>query len=318
MKAEARRADCAISAPSCTAPRSAPMRCWNARARASASSPRAGFRDVLEMRRRDRPQTWGLRGNFVPVVPRDLRLEVDERVLADGTLHTRSISTRCAPSARAAGARARRRWRLLHQRLCQRRQRAARRRGGARALAQRARRPRRRSCPRSASSSAARPPRSTPICSRWSAAISASSKPDCASEGFAGTVPHRADQRRRDVAAAASRFPVRTALSGPAAGVIAARRHRARGRFSRRDHRRHGRDVLRRVAGRRRRGRAGGADGDRFRHGDPLADDPDRDHRRRRRLDRPVDASGMLQVGPETAGSGRAPPATAGATCGRP
>ena len=47
-----------------------------------------GFRDVLEMRRRDRPQTWGLRGSFTPVVPRDLRLEVDERVLADGTLHT--------------------------------------------------------------------------------------------------------------------------------------------------------------------------------------------------------------------------------------
>jgi len=47
-----------------------------------------GFRDVLEMRRRDRPQTWGLRGNFRPVVARDLRLEVDERVLADGTLHT--------------------------------------------------------------------------------------------------------------------------------------------------------------------------------------------------------------------------------------
>ncbi|TPG24516.1 hydantoinase/oxoprolinase family protein [Variovorax guangxiensis] len=47
-----------------------------------------GFRDVLEMRRRDRPQTWGLRGSFLPVVPRDLRREVDERVLADGTLHT--------------------------------------------------------------------------------------------------------------------------------------------------------------------------------------------------------------------------------------
>jgi N-methylhydantoinase A len=47
-----------------------------------------GFRDVLEMRRRDRPQTWGLRGSFTPVVPRDLRLEVDERVLADGSLHT--------------------------------------------------------------------------------------------------------------------------------------------------------------------------------------------------------------------------------------
>ncbi len=45
-----------------------------------------GFRDVLEMRRRDRPTTWGLRGGFVPVVPRDLRVEVDERVLADGSV----------------------------------------------------------------------------------------------------------------------------------------------------------------------------------------------------------------------------------------
>ncbi|MBL4757256.1 MAG: hydantoinase/oxoprolinase family protein [Rhizobiales bacterium] len=47
-----------------------------------------GFRDVLEMRRRDRPQTWGLWGNFEPVVPRNMRLEVAERTLADGTIHT--------------------------------------------------------------------------------------------------------------------------------------------------------------------------------------------------------------------------------------
>jgi len=47
-----------------------------------------GLRDVLEMRRRDRPRTWGLRGNFIPVVPRDLRLEVPERTLADGTIRT--------------------------------------------------------------------------------------------------------------------------------------------------------------------------------------------------------------------------------------
>jgi N-methylhydantoinase A len=47
-----------------------------------------GFSDVLEMRRRDRPQTWGLRGAFTPLVPRDLRREVDERVLADGSVHT--------------------------------------------------------------------------------------------------------------------------------------------------------------------------------------------------------------------------------------
>jgi N-methylhydantoinase A len=48
----------------------------------------AGFRDVLEMRRRDRPQTWGLWGSFDPVIPRDLRIEVAERTLADGTVHT--------------------------------------------------------------------------------------------------------------------------------------------------------------------------------------------------------------------------------------
>ena len=42
-----------------------------------------GFRDVLEMRRRDRPRTWGLRGDFEPVVPRDLRFQVAERTLAD-------------------------------------------------------------------------------------------------------------------------------------------------------------------------------------------------------------------------------------------
>jgi N-methylhydantoinase A len=47
-----------------------------------------GFRDVLEMRRRDRPTTWGLWGRFEPLVPRDLRIEIDERVLADGSVHT--------------------------------------------------------------------------------------------------------------------------------------------------------------------------------------------------------------------------------------
>nr|WP_238940523.1 hydantoinase/oxoprolinase family protein [Pseudoroseomonas ludipueritiae] len=45
-----------------------------------------GFRDVLEMRRRDRLRTWGLWGDFVPVVERDMRLEVGERTLANGTI----------------------------------------------------------------------------------------------------------------------------------------------------------------------------------------------------------------------------------------
>ncbi|MEX3007760.1 hydantoinase/oxoprolinase family protein [Hoeflea sp. TYP-13] len=45
-----------------------------------------GFRDVLEMRRRDRPTTWGLKGAFTPVVERPDRVEVCERVLADGSI----------------------------------------------------------------------------------------------------------------------------------------------------------------------------------------------------------------------------------------
>ena len=48
----------------------------------------AGFRDVLEMRRRDRRQTWGLTGNFTPVIERDMRAEVAERTMADGTVLT--------------------------------------------------------------------------------------------------------------------------------------------------------------------------------------------------------------------------------------
>jgi N-methylhydantoinase A len=47
-----------------------------------------GFRDVLEMRRRDRRRTWGLWGDFIPIADRDFRLEVNERTLADGSIRT--------------------------------------------------------------------------------------------------------------------------------------------------------------------------------------------------------------------------------------
>ena len=45
-----------------------------------------GFRDVLELRRRDRPHLYGLTGSFEPLIPRDLRLEASERIGADGTV----------------------------------------------------------------------------------------------------------------------------------------------------------------------------------------------------------------------------------------
>jgi N-methylhydantoinase A len=43
-----------------------------------------GFRDVLELGRRTRPTPYGLKGKFVPLIERHLRLEVDERMDAEG------------------------------------------------------------------------------------------------------------------------------------------------------------------------------------------------------------------------------------------
>jgi N-methylhydantoinase A/oxoprolinase/acetone carboxylase beta subunit/N-methylhydantoinase B/oxoprolinase/acetone carboxylase alpha subunit len=47
-----------------------------------------GFRDTLELGRRTRPQAWGLTGSFEPLIPRDLRVEVSERISADGKIVT--------------------------------------------------------------------------------------------------------------------------------------------------------------------------------------------------------------------------------------
>ena len=47
-----------------------------------------GFRDVLELGRRTRPQAYGMKGEFTPLIPRDLRLEVPERMDATGAVLT--------------------------------------------------------------------------------------------------------------------------------------------------------------------------------------------------------------------------------------
>jgi N-methylhydantoinase A len=44
----------------------------------------AGFRDVLELRRRDRPDTYGLTGGYRPLIPRSRCIELDERIDAEG------------------------------------------------------------------------------------------------------------------------------------------------------------------------------------------------------------------------------------------
>ena len=72
------------STRSSTARRRRPTRCSSARSRAVGLITTKGFRDVLELGRRTRPTPYGLKGRFVPLVERDLRLEVDERMDAEG------------------------------------------------------------------------------------------------------------------------------------------------------------------------------------------------------------------------------------------
>lgn len=43
-----------------------------------------GFRDLIELGRRDRPEMYGLEGTHEPLISRDLRFEVDERVNHEG------------------------------------------------------------------------------------------------------------------------------------------------------------------------------------------------------------------------------------------
>lgn len=47
-----------------------------------------GFRDVLELGRRTRPKPYGLKGQFEPLISREYRLEVPERIDADGNIVT--------------------------------------------------------------------------------------------------------------------------------------------------------------------------------------------------------------------------------------
>ena len=49
-----------------------------------------GFRDVLELRRRDRPSAYGLRATFTPLIPRHRRLEVATRLDTHGAVLARA------------------------------------------------------------------------------------------------------------------------------------------------------------------------------------------------------------------------------------
>lgn len=61
----------------------------------------AGFRDTLELGRRTRPRPYGMTGKFSPLVPRDRRLEVDERMDVNGQVVRPLDEAGVAAAARA-------------------------------------------------------------------------------------------------------------------------------------------------------------------------------------------------------------------------
>jgi N-methylhydantoinase A len=61
----------------------------------------SGFRDVLELGRRTRPKPYGLFGTFEPLIPRELRREVDERMDAQGRVVVALDEDGTASAARA-------------------------------------------------------------------------------------------------------------------------------------------------------------------------------------------------------------------------
>ena len=64
-----------------------------------------GFRDVLELGRRTRPKPYGLTGWFEPLIPRELRMEVPERMDAEGRVVVPLDEDAVAAAARALLAR---------------------------------------------------------------------------------------------------------------------------------------------------------------------------------------------------------------------
>ena len=172
----------------------------------------------------------------------------------------------------------------LHQRLCECRERAPRARGRARDLAERLR--------HRLARGAVRDPRVRALVHGGDQRLSAAGR-----RLLHRQARSRARGREQQLhivqsnggimsTATARRLPVRTALSGPAAGVVAGAALAQGRRLRQSHHLRSRRHVVRRVGDRERQGLGRGADHDRVRPRDPHADGRDHHHRRGRRLDR--------------------------------
>ena len=182
-----------------------------------------GFRDVLEMRRRDRRKTWGLWGEFVPIADRDLRLEVDERTLADGTVRTPVDEAAVRAAAAALHAKGAEALAIIFINAYANAENERRALDAARAVwpnehvsASHQVLPEIREFERA--STTALNAYLQPVVGNYLAKLEGT----LAQNGFAGTFHIVQSNGGVMSTATARRLPVRTALSGPAAGVIAA------------------------------------------------------------------------------------------------
>ena len=60
-----------------------------------------GFRDTLELGRRTRPKPYGMTGTFEPLIPRERRIEIDERMNVAGEVVTPLAEDQLADAVRA-------------------------------------------------------------------------------------------------------------------------------------------------------------------------------------------------------------------------
>jgi N-methylhydantoinase A len=268
-----------------------------------------GFRDVLELGRRTRPTPYGLKGRFVPLVERRLRLEVDERVDAEGRVLVPLDEAAVATAARAllglgaesvvihflhsyinpahearAAAIVRALWpnpyvTAGHTIVAEYREYERGTTAAVNAAIQ-------------------------PVLHRYIARLQG----ELAGRGFARELLVMQGQRRHRVGIGRRRACRRHRHVG--AGFRRDRRggdgdagRRPPRRVRQRRHLRHGRHLERRRPRPRRPAVGVERPRARIRDADPRADGRCPHHRRRRRLDRLVDAAGMLRVGPESAGA---------------
>ena len=247
-----------------------------------------GFRDMLEMRRRDRRRTWGLWGDFMPIADRDMRARGGRAHAGrrhdphGGRSATRSARRRRRCCARGAQAVAITFINAYANAENERRALAAVREVWPNEFVTASHEVLSEIREFERSSTAALNAYLQPVVASYLGKLDAA----LAAQSFPGKLHIVQSNGGIMSTATARRLPVRTALSGPAAGVVAGAAHRQGRRLRQSHHLRSRRHLVRRLGDRRRQGRGRGADHGRFRPGDPHADDRDHHHRRGRRLDR--------------------------------